>query len=147
MRLEHAKVIVDEHCDWFRYALGLNHWTIHVVYKRLDEGNLGRCYANAKYSEATIELDEEQIPDGEKLLFVLRHELLHVLHADYDLVVEAALKELDSRVAHSLMIHMQHVAQEKVVTMLEGMLDRGLGATPGRLVGVAKACRELAEHP
>lgn len=137
MRIEVASQVVGRNIDWFRWALGLNHWTIHVNYRRLPDGCLGRCYADAKYSVATIELDEEQIQSGDALLFTLRHELLHVLHSEFDLVVNAALKEIDSKVAHSLLVSMKEAAQEKTVTMLERVLDCGLGATPDRLTGIA----------
>lgn len=142
MEVATAKKIVNEHVEWLRWALGLQHWTIHIVYKRLGtaEGQtvLGRCETNRRYREATISIDNDEIESETQILRVLRHELLHVFHAGFETYRQMAHEMIDGKAMDAMDVAF-HDSIEAVVAHIEHMLDAGLGLDAKGVVARAKA--------
>ena len=81
-----VKIIVKREFKRYQQLLGLPHWTFDFRYQWIGDGNdwfLGRSYADSKYNTATIELNIELLEDEEAIVKTLRHEMLHVIHAEF----------------------------------------------------------------
>lgn len=137
MTVDEAKTIVERHIRWFKWGMGLTAWTINVYYQRLSENVQGECSTDVRYLTATVTIDNDQVDDAERLLYVLRHEFLHILHAEFDHALNCAIEEFDGTTEKNLLWQMKRSAQERTVRALEFMLDCGLGVTPDRLMDMA----------
>lgn len=78
MTVDEARAVVAKHSGALGEQLRLHDWHIEVAYTRLPEGTLGRCRVNSPYCRASIEIDNEQVDDGDEMLFTLRHEFAHI---------------------------------------------------------------------
>lgn len=134
MDRSHVREIVDESIRPLRSALGLQQWTIHVVYEALEEGTRGLCHADPKYYEATIRLDPEQIDHAAGVLDVLRHEMLHIVHAEFQ-TYRRQVSELIGEAERRALDHGFDRACEDIVHRLSYMLDTCLRFSTKRLIG------------
>ena len=124
-----VRFIVNEHVKPIRDALQLNDWHIDTEYTALDPGTSARVHMMPRYRRATIQFDPAQIVDREHVLRCLRHELLHLVLAPFDLytcAVSEMLPEQFSKVDNQLFMD----AVELVVGNLERVLDWGIPFRP-----------------
>ncbi len=129
MKTSKVREIVNEHIKPIRNALHLNDWDIDTEYTALDPGTPARVHMAARYRLATIQFDPAQIVDREQVLRCLRHELLHLVLAPFDLytcAVSEMLPKHFSRVDKQLFMD----AVELVVGNLERVLDWGIPFRP-----------------
>jgi hypothetical protein len=86
-----CKRIVDREIEALAEAMGLPHWHIVVRYERVaDEHPEGftvsaNCRAKPEYERATITIDPDEMDDEAELLRILRHELMHIVLAPFNL--------------------------------------------------------------
>jgi len=112
----------------------LHTWHIKVYWETLEECCIAECAADPDYHRASITIDPMKIVDEDHFIHVLRHEMLHIFHAETQLVRrqwERLLGRKDSRVLREALDH----ASERLVYRIERMFDLGLRMSP----------RELAE--
>lgn len=145
MNLTDARYIVDDCGEKalrrFRAALGLNDWDINIEWARIrppmygEPGcdALGMCSADPSRRRATITLDHDLHESRDELLNTLLHELLHVLHADYELVRRQLLPLLSDRETQIAEHAFDHAA-ERLVGGLERMLCHGIGLDASKLL-------------
>lgn len=123
MKTEEARAIVERHLVPFMAALGVPHWKVTVDYGRCErETWIVQCSRNGDYWKAYITIDPAKHEDEEELLDSLRHELLHVLIAPFDLFVDAALQHVPDGDASRAMDRIREHAVEATVRNLERML-------------------------
>ena len=137
MTKREARKILKESIRWLRAAMSLQAWKINITWRDLDVGHLAECRTNASYRQADIEIDHTQMEDKAHLLAVLRHELAHILHAEFKLF-ELGTSHLISKPARDSLGEVYGAAQEKTVTAIEMMLDDGLGLTAEKMIALAK---------
>lgn len=130
MKAKDVESIIEGESALICRALYLGNWDIKFKTERLEIGVTGRCNADSRYQHATIILDPEQIDDEAEALKVLRHELIHVVLAEFDIPFESARDELQSNEGRRLLFEIQRNAVERSVVQIERILDHGLGATP-----------------
>lgn len=118
-----------------RAALGLNDWSITIVVDRLD-GLKAEIEYRTCYRCAAITFDPSGIKDRDDLLDTLRHEMLHLLHAETSLY-EHALRRSLSREAMIPYEQMITHAHERLVGNLERMLDSN-SMTPQALIDLGR---------
>lgn len=112
------------------WDLQVNMWSVNISYCR-SEGRLAgakaTCTRKMEYMIATITIDPNMAHDEEDVLRSLRHELLHLVLAPFDLYMQtmfqavtgdAALERIESK-------QWDHAVESAVVS-LERMLDHGL---------------------
>lgn len=131
-----AKKLVHKYFRTFQRALHLNNWHFHFVYGPITvEGErvMGRCATSPERYDCTIELDPQQHDDDEEFVDTLRHEMLHVLHADMQ-TLRRCLHELLSEGDFKIVAELENLACERIVSHLEFMLDHGLGLKPEAMV-------------
>jgi len=128
MTAKECKTIVNEYVVWLRWAMQLQDWTIDIEYCGIDKA-LGECTWNWRYRQATIRIDNEKFHESDTLLRVLRHELLHIMHAGYQQV---------TRSIPDLLEDVEKDANEELVRRMERMLDDGLGIGPAKMAAMSK---------
>lgn len=119
-----VKAIVDASIDPLLTRLGIGHWRIEVGYD-LREGSesftlLGRCRRMPEYNIARIELDADALDDEQGVMRTLRHELMHIVLAPFDLY-RAALQPLHDETAAAMAEVVWVHSVEKAVVNLERM--------------------------
>jgi hypothetical protein len=105
---EVKRLILRDVKGW-RGVFGLDEWTLHLRYDRLDDEMVASCMALWQYREATLTFDLEQIVDRELGRGAIRktvlHELLHVVCCGYQRhhkreQLEAMVTDLERIVEH-----------------------------------------------
>lgn len=118
-----------------RWTLNLQDWTIHIVWGHIPSSHgehsvvAGNCNADPNYREATICLNNEVIEDKEKLLFVLRHEMLHIMISPFHLFHRQAGECMGEHAVEALR-HAYTLGMELTIGNIERMLDQGLELNP-----------------
>jgi hypothetical protein len=138
VQLERAQKIAAESLPWLRYAMQLASWEINVKWVRLDPGVMAQCKADVRYHSATLEVDPDAHDTKAELLDTLRHELAHVLHAEFGLY-ECAVAHLINQRERNVLDEIGDAAREKTVNAIERMLTEGIGLTPAQMIRRAKA--------
>jgi hypothetical protein len=114
----------------------LQQWEIDVEYTRLEDAGdrctIADCSVTPGYQHALVRIDPEHCTDPAGVQRALRHELLHILHADFITVFETAAEALPADVERCVR-HVFHVAKESFVRRIENLLDYGLGESPQRM--------------
>lgn len=124
MDASEVKRIVDERIEPMMRAVGIPHWRITVEYEPLDEGVAASCNLNdADYWRALITIDPMKVDNEAELVRFLRHELLHVLAAPFQLYRQVAQGGLGGDGEERLFRH----AMEQHVTWLERGLTSHIG--------------------
>ncbi len=143
-----VKRIVRENIQWMRYALQLNDWTIDIQYGPIEDRrddaffkSHARCTVKARYRKANIEIDPEPMEDEDEVLRALRHELMHILHAEFQTFTEQANAILSDGQRDILDAAWNHGA-EMLIGNLERMFDLGLGLPPKKMIEMAKHGRQ-----
>ena len=121
-----CKAIVDANLKQMVWQLQIQNWRLEIDYRSLGcEGAKGQCTINTPYDRAYIELDPEAFETESEVLDTLRHELLHVVMAPFDLYHTTVFETLEGESSRKVANHMfTHVA-EQLVVKLERLLDHG----------------------
>lgn len=133
-----VREIVQVKVRQLRWALQLQDWKIDVEYGALSSDGdsprtMGECYADAEYRAARIVLDPHVLDNEEEVLDVLRHEMLHIFHAELK-TYRSAVCQLLARDSFLAVDEILKLATETTVKRIEQMLDHGLGLEiPGML--------------
>lgn len=138
MNLSDCKQVVQAAISPMRHAMSLQSWRVTVNYIRFsgDDGTLAQVHADHRYMRATIDIDYDRHESAAEVLRSLRHELLHLFHADFGLYREVVGKAAESDVFET-MEPIHNAACERTVAALERMLDF-CGMTPQALVKIGK---------
>ena len=86
-----VKAWVDENAERLKLELGLDHWRLVINHDGLPPGEDGAIRAmtvktKPEYERATIWINFDAIEDTGELEYHFRHELLHLMHAPFDLI-------------------------------------------------------------
>lgn len=113
--------IVERALEPMSAALAVPHWRINVTVGRCSNPNhVASCSRQAEYYQAQIIIDPDKAEDEDDVLNSLRHELLHVVLGDVDLMFDA-MRDEDGHVS----VHqhrMWEFAVERMVATLEKLL-------------------------
>lgn len=123
MELSQARRIVNGALRRMRAHLWIQNWTIDVVYEKLDDGTMGLCTPDPRYRRASISLDLAEIETADKLLEVLRHELIHVVLAPYLAFRRMAYQFTPSKEVDDALDVAYQLAEENVLQTLESIFD------------------------
>ena len=127
MRPEEVRRICNRWIKRVRNSLFLNDWRVDLRYERCDkEHSIGECVIDFSYKTVAIRIDPDGHKTEEGVLDTLRHELLHVQHAEVDLLRDLAMKLIPTEEGRDAYNLMHHTACERLVGQLEDMLDIGL---------------------
>lgn len=118
--------VVFKHLPRLSAQLGLNQWEISVGYAAEpadDDGILkrGECTRLVDYKSAHITLNPYALADELAVLVTLRHELLHIVVAPFDLYTSAVERIELPDVAADLLDRIRDHAVERTVSGLERM--------------------------
>lgn len=130
-----VKELVNANIKQMRWALQLQDWNIDVTCGPLEANCGGTCKSDPKRQRACIEINPAAHEDEVDVVTTLRHELLHVLHADFETYRKAVSQLVDSSTFNAIDEFFSHAA-ESLVARLERMLDHGLK------VGAEAMCKE-----
>ena len=139
------KKIIDKSIAPMRNALCLNEWTVQVFYETLGKSDhmrrsqIAESRPDPKYMDAWIKFYCEEIDDENEVLNTLRHELLHFLHADMQIMRRAVADMLTEKEFNVYTELHQHVC-ERIVHCIEALLDN-LNFDPKKLIQHGKARR------
>lgn len=131
MDLSAVKTIVDRELEPLMARFGIGHWRIVVSYAPTDadeEGwqRRGRCSRMVDYNQAHITLNSDAFEDEADCVKTLRHELLHIVAAPWDIVWNAAWPLVkDDPIKAGLLDSIHTHAMEQAIVNLERMY-RGL---------------------
>src|SRR5262245_40620119 len=120
--------VVFEHLPALSQRLGLSDWEISLSYDSTlgtgDNGiTRGECTRLVDYQSAHITLNPEAFNSDELVLSTLRHELFHVVLAEFDLYTSAVDRlDLGAR-AEDVLDRVRDHAIERCVAALERMYD------------------------
>lgn len=123
----------EQYAPQLKDALHLHTWHLTVEWGHITDKVKGRCSPDPCYHRVTIEIDPELVDDEADFLHTLRHELLHVFHAEMQLLRrqwELMLTECSSAVLLEALEH----AIERLVYRMERMFDLGLKMTTQQMM-------------
>ncbi len=114
---------IDKNKDTIILEFGLSHWKINIECHALQPDDNGAISAMKvktlpEYERAQILVNFDAIPNDAALDEHLRHELMHILHAPFDLLWQA-LKDIIPAEQHSLLGTLYTQAEERTVLNLE----------------------------
>jgi len=140
--MDRSKVeeIVKANNTWMRKALQLQDWTIHYTFdekpcKNDDEfyGSCAECTPEPGYVQAHMNFVPSRFKDEAEVLKTLRHELLHLVTAQFE-TYRLAVAEYINPQDMKAIDHVWNYAHERAVNTLETMLDFGLGYSPKQMI-------------
>lgn len=129
-----VKRIVEANIDEMMRTLGVQHWSIAVSYEQPENPDwAASCERHLDYHKAIIKIAPDKADSEAGVLNSLRHELLHVVLAPFDLYREAMFQLISDRPeADRLDSRMFRFTIEQMVLNLERMLDHGFNYKPGK---------------
>lgn len=116
-----------------RDSLALNRWAIEVEYCSLADGLMGDVTLLHKYYRAYIRIDLQKHPNKRSVLDTVRHEMLHIVLADLELIKEVGDQAITAMESSNMFSSTFDHGVEKCVANLELLLDK-LGITPQSLI-------------
>lgn len=129
MERELAKKIIEENLEQYSHLLAVNNWTIHVFFDTIpDEADDHHGYVRANvlrkisYNIASITFDNAKFDTESELLNSLRHELMHITHAAFDLYYETVMNFIPEDAIPAMRRLYTHAAEQTVVH-LQRMFD------------------------
>ena len=145
MEVAAARAIVNSVIRELRWALQLQRWRIDLVFERLDaeksplngRANSAHCLADPSYLRATITIDAEAVEDGDDLLGLLLHELIHIGHAEFALYRRQVNENLTETAASTIDLAYLNACEHNVM-FVERLLRDGLGLDARRLIKQSK---------
>lgn len=129
MERELAKKIIEENLKRYSHLLAVHSWSIHVFFDTIpDEADdhHGHVRANVlrkiSYNIASITFDNAKFDTEQELLNSLRHELMHITHAAFDLYYETVMNFVPEDAIPAMRRLYTHAAEQTVVH-LQRMFD------------------------
>jgi len=117
------KLITKKLVNRWKYLLGIEEWDIKFRYSKLEEDTMGVCMADPQYKKATIIVDIAEHKNNEELLDTIRHEMLHIIHAEFELYREMIKDHVGANTL-TTMDTVFELGAETVVRRLEGLLRK-----------------------
>ena len=121
-----AQAVVEANIEQMIVDLNVQEWNLRITYERLDGDTIASVHMLADYKKATITIDPAKHEEGSEVLRSLRHELLHLHLAPYELA-EETIYQLLSEKERRVLSRMMTAACEQAIRNLEGMLEHGFG--------------------
>lgn len=124
MDREEARKYVNDTIEDASGALALGPWSIDVVYGACSGGQKvwGECFSEPKYMRGTITINTDEHETLEQVGKTVRHELLHLVHAEFN-SYRAACTQALTKQEDDITDTVFDLAAERVVNTLETMLD------------------------
>ena len=123
MKRQRIEKIVSTWLPRFAKELCLTNYMFNIEYKETEDSYM-ECVALDKYLEATITINPARFKSTAQVISVLRHELLHLLHAPYDDCVTEICSYFKDEGHRAIMMNFSRIYTEKLVTLYERFLDR-----------------------
>jgi len=128
MTTAQVRKAVENHIDYWKRALHLEHYTLEVKWQSLEEAS-AETLIDGMYDEATIKFDDERLSKrtSDYIERTVIHELLHIIDRDRDKIIEQLEGSLapDSwRLFKDVMEQMTEVVIDRVATVMYE-LDKG----------------------
>lgn len=146
MKLTEAKKTVKTLLPKLRDAMRLDQWWIDVFWRKPEPVDhmtsaqtIAVCEADPNYSRAMFEVDHEAFTDAEHLLDTLRHELCHILHADFQTYRKAVAAHVSGKAFDALDVVFSR-ACEGTVFRIERMLNC-MNLTPQKMIALSEKGR------
>lgn len=134
MEVESVRKIADPAILALQNAMALDRWKIRLKYQELND-DAGHAYVFAQQRDGGIILNPSHMENEEDTLMVLRHELLHFVLGPLDSYAAQVQKVVDSDETIGKVLAEAHDdAVERCLSLIEAMLDHGLGMTPKKMV-------------
>jgi hypothetical protein len=114
--------VIDENWPAYAELLGVQDWTLTFKAGKLDAGTYGQVQLRYPYKAADIYLDPSELADTDHAKSVLRHELIHVMLADFDDFADALKKS--SGLSSDVHYHLADRAFERMVYAVEQLIAR-----------------------
>ena len=137
MTPDQVQEIVEDAINPMAVALRLSEWSIDFVHRRLD--GKAEITVHPAYRDAAVSFDADNFETDAQVRRTLRHELLHLMHADLTGMRDGDVGE-DGGTFESNVRWQYGV--ERLVWSLERMLD-AQGLTPEALIEAGR--KELGE--
>lgn len=131
-----VRKIVNDNVERMLQALQLRHWKIEMVYGPLPDTCYAMCKPNPQNRLAEITMDPTSFDNEIEVLETFRHELLHILNADFETYRKTVCQLVEDKEFHAL-DEMFTYATESLIWRLERMFDYGLE------IDVKRLCEEL----
>jgi len=143
--MKEAKVIaiVNREVKKLRAVLALQKWRLIIDYGEVGDDLGGRtssanCRVNPGAHRMWITFDPEKFESEEEVVEILRHELLHIFHAELLTMFEMMSQFItDSQTQNTMEVQFQFVC-EAIDSRVETMLDIGLGLDTKKLLRIAE---------
>lgn len=121
-----VKAIVERESGLMMHRLGIDHWTIKVIYHpqpASPEGYIakGECSRLLDYHSAHITLNPTAFDDEAEVLGTLLHELFHVVLSPFDLYSEGVDRLGLSTSSQGVLDRVWSHACERAISSLERM--------------------------
>jgi hypothetical protein len=116
----------------------MNHWQVDLCVEPIDKPKTCATFtADPKYQQIALTFDPAKIDTEEDALKVLRHEMIHGLLAEFNLLYDA-MERVAPRDEMTLLDTIYHHSLERSVVSIERMLDSGLGLSGMAFIQRAK---------
>lgn len=117
--------IVDANIEGMKAQFNLQQWRIQINYEPLEEYCVAQCFMATAYQRATIKIDPEQHETEDEVVDSLRHELLHIVLAPYNIYRSMVTPNIEKDSAmDTVEEEAWTVAIESAVLNLERIMDR-----------------------
>lgn len=129
LEVSQVRALVEAHMPRMVQQFQLNDWWIYTKYEQLSDVDWrGQVdLGQADYKRATIRFNVLFLDSDEDVLRVLRHELLHLLLAPFEIYDDVVYQYVhEDAVATKVRSRMRTHALEMIVGNLERALDYGL---------------------
>jgi hypothetical protein len=134
MNEHEVRGIVKAHIKQMRWLLQLQDWDIKVAIQRIDQHEtIADVEYRTAYRLAVMRVDPSRCDGRTALLESVRHELIHLLLADYLTYKTTVNRMLTAEQASALEVVWQH-AEERTVGNIERALDWGLRLPVDRML-------------
>lgn len=131
------RAFVNKHIKWVRWALQLQEWQVDISIEVSEKDCAAACDTKSMYRKVDLTFDPEKTHSQEQAFSNLRHEMLHVLLAEFDLLFEA-IKRVAPASELEILDVLYHNAHERAIGNIERMLDMGLGLDGMKLIERAR---------
>ena len=120
-----VKKIVDEHVRFMIWDFQIQRWRLDVSFDEAEEEKeKARCTADPSYFTAYINIDPARHEDKDDVLRSLRHELLHIMDAPYEIYRKTIAQLLTEEAFHAL-DEVFIMAKEQTRFNIESMIEHG----------------------
>lgn len=117
------KAVTHKFVDRWKYLLSLEEWDIQIKYTKMDDGDLGECDVIAAHKVATVVVDIAKHKDANHLLDTVRHELFHIVHAQFEHHRSAVTKFLTPNMVDTV-DDLYMIGAEDLVLKLEHLMKK-----------------------